>query len=217
MAVRRRYIAVIFAFAGLLRPQTQEASRPHTLARKGASAPFWVSTAAAVNEAPTPCPHSIVNSHPTARSHHYTSLEHASSEAGAVYRGTIQHIEQGLLSGMAAALLEVAIVDPIKTSPGFPVSGIVYVAYPVAELKIAGQRVCNAGPNPGFTPHVGDELVVIAHDRPIDDRGRFLPAGEDQLMFEHDRRLIVSPSLQRVLAPELQSLDQVAERLRPAR
>lgn len=250
-----RNAIVIFAFAGLLSAQTRGASPPNALTRKGGNAPFWVSSAVAIDasghlnrqvldastyeqiertaaaqhratsarvkilstgDGPAPCQHVIVNSHPTAASHRYVSLEQASADAGAVYRGTVHHIEQGFLSGMPASLLEVAITDPIKSSPGFPVSGTVYAAYPVADLEIAGQRVCNAGPNPNFSPHVGDQIVVIAHDRPIDTEGRFLPTGEDQLLFERNRSLVVSSGLRRVIAADLQSLDQIANRLRPA-
>lgn len=187
-----------------------------TVAAQHRTSPARVSTLSA-GDGPMPCPHFIINSHPTATSHHYASLEQASSDAGAVYRGTVTHIEPGFLSGMPASLLEVAITDPIKSSSGFPAGGTVYVAYPAAELAVAGQRLCNAGPNRNFSPHVGDKIVVIAHDRPIDTLGRFLPTGEDQLIFEHDRSLIVSSGLQHVIAPELQSIDQVANRLRPAK
>jgi hypothetical protein len=228
-----RFIGRLALFASLISLWTPlvaaQEHPPDNITRQGASAPFFVSAAAATNSdgsirwaafnqsAQLILHMKIANRSQSARAEAESSTAEGCNEsiltffhvggdvnsldalvasAPAIYRARVVSMSQGFdeMSG-PTTVLATEIVRPIRTEPGFPKAGIVYVLYPKADFRIGGVHFCNAGPNANYSPKEGDELLIFAYDRPVDTTGLFLLTRPQQLIFQRDGKLFAARPL----------------------
>lgn len=145
------------------------------------------------------------------------SITAVTARAAAVYRGRIAATAPGFLLTTPVTLLGIEITSVVRSADGYPRAQLIYVTYPGADFRIGGRRFCNGGPNDGFIPAVGDEILVLAQQPSRDMTGAYLTTTEEQLFFSRDNRVIVSESIAKDPAlPVPLTLQALARMVAPA-
>lgn len=193
-----------------------------TISRRGADSPFFVSLAAAVGpegqirwevfgpparrqlelamqhparaETTKPCPVRTVT--PGGPTRPYRTWPELTTNASAIIRGKIVASTPGFEFARPVTILEIGVSETIARQPGFPELRVVRVMNGEADFDIGGVRFCSAGPIAGFTPGVGDDVIVFAYEPPIDAAGTFILTAPEQLVFGRRNRVfsVVKPA-----------------------
>jgi hypothetical protein len=142
-----------------------------------------------------PCEDAFFRPYHGATDRPYLSVSALLRNAEAAYRGTITHATPGFSRGMPVTLLTVLITQTGRRTDEFPENGSVYVEFRGADFALAGARYCNRSPITGYSPAIGDEVVIFAFNPPRDTSGRFLYTAPEHLVFAKDGRLLAADGL----------------------
>lgn len=118
------------------------------------------------------------------------SLKDFVRDAEAIYRGVVSSLTPGFELGRPVTVVGIDIGKIIRAERGFPTDGRVLVIHPYADFKIGDTRFCNAA-SATSAPHLGDQVILFAHQPPMDSSRSFLLTPAEQLFVERDNRLIV--------------------------
>jgi len=159
-----------------------------------------------------PCGDFIITTHRTTVGP-LKSWDEVAQSAAAIYLGTVTAVTPGFQGSVPTSVLRVEHLKVFRAAPGFPSDGPLYVLYPSADFSVNGRRVCNAGPDPFYRPMTGDQILIVAHDPPVDREGRFLTTEEEQAIFARGERLVIPARLRPDESRKLRSLDRLASSL----
>lgn len=155
-----------------------------------------------------PCLQHVVSTDATVTNADRSTWEAIRTNTKAAYVGQITQVTQGFLGRTPSSLLTIGKFDVVFLAPGFPSDGSVYVAFPTADFVVGQTRICNSGPIPPFSPAVGDRVLVMGDDSPIDSEGRYLPVVSNQLVFERNHQIYSSAP---GLANTFKDLDEIVD------
>lgn len=108
--------------------------------------------------------------------------------AGVVYVGQVVALRLGFVVGTTPATLLVLDAAPI----GEKQARSLYLIYPEADFVVRGYRFCAAQHIPGFTPQVGDQIIVAAPMAPPESYP-LLGANEMNVVFERGGETYYAP------------------------
>ncbi|HEX9981836.1 MAG TPA: hypothetical protein VGF69_01100 [Thermoanaerobaculia bacterium] len=116
--------------------------------------------------------------------------------------GRIVERSVGFLFDRPSALLTVRIDDELRVSPDLHPNGDrVLLAYPDAELQVAGETFCAVPFSHRARPRVGDRVLIFAVQPPSDSSGRLIYTDASKhLVFETVDGVLIPPAN---MAPEL--------------
>jgi hypothetical protein len=133
--------------------------------------------------------------------------------AKGVFRGRIASITSGFFFGSPGSLLELSDVHTLKRSHEYgTVRDRLYVRHPYAHFRIGLLEFCKETQAGGHVPAVGEELMIVTFDAPLDNTGTFVYSTVAELIFESEGRLQM-PEFLRPLAGDSTSLRGMANRL----
>jgi hypothetical protein len=130
----------------------------------------------------------------------------------AIYRGRVSETVAGFEGTRPVTLVVIEIVNTVRVSTGYPTAGTIRILHHGADFRIGGQRFCVSSPNDGVTPSVGDEVLVMAYSKPIDESGTLIRTAAEQVIVSRGDRLFLPATLRgdASLPPAL-SLDALVE------
>lgn len=152
------------------------------------------------SEGSQPCPTHTTISHWGEAPPHRTFDELLAS-ADAVYRGRIKSVTPGFLLQSPATLLAIDVERAVRREASYPSGDTIYITHLVADFSIAGTRFCDYGPNDGFVPQAGDDILLLANTPPDDATGMYLKTTPEQVFFSRNGKVIGAVSLRALTLP----------------
>jgi hypothetical protein len=133
-----------------------------------------------------------------------------------IYRGTIVASGPGFADGDPATLLAVRVEKTIKPSSEIATDGLLYVAYPVAEFSVNGQRICKSDERLPEVPKVGDGILVFPLNDPLNEEKNLIyPYFQEVMVQRRDGKVALPDKWSKDVALEnASSLDEIEARVR---
>jgi hypothetical protein len=152
------------------------------------------------SESARPCPTHTTISHWGEAPPHRT-LDELLASADAIYRGRIKSVTPGFLLQSPATLLAVGVERAVRRGAAYPTGDTIYITHLVADFSVDGTRFCDFGPNDGFVPQAGDEILLLANTPADDMTGRYLKTTPEQVFFSRNGKVIGATSLRALTLP----------------